>query len=89
MPKIIGINIQNKNIIPPTNTTNDCTIIPTIIKKDLIIAPIILEKILEIKVLKNCPRSNPLGYIHLYLLHGEKNVFSKSGTEKKLALNEI
>jgi len=63
--------------------------IPTMIKTNLTIAPIILEKTLEIKELKNTSKSNPLGYFQLYLLHGEKNVLSKRGTEKKSALNEI
>lgn len=80
--------IQNKRMAPPTTNIKLCTTTPDITKKDLTIAPTILEKILEIKVLKNSPTSNPLGYLHLYLLQGEKNVLSKRGTEKKLALNE-
>ena len=63
--------------------------IPMIIKKDLAITPINLEKILEIKVLKNSPISKALGYLHKYLLQGEKNVLIKRGIEKKLAPNEI
>jgi len=63
--------------------------IPIIIKTDLPITPMILEKILEIKVPKNSPTSNPLGYFHLYLLQGEKKVLSKRRIEKKSSPNEI
>ena len=86
---IIGIKNQNKIRKKPNININNCVIMPIIIKKNLHIAPIILENILEIRVLKNSPILNPLGYLHLYLLQGEKNVFNKRGIEKKLAPNEI
>ena len=89
MNTIKGINIQIKKMMLPIVSTNICTIIPNIIITILNNKPKNLEKILEIKVPKNSPTSNPFGYLQLYLLQGEKRVFIKRGMEKKLEKNEI
>ena len=73
----------------PSTKIKIWAIIPNIIKKDRQIAPTSLEKILEINVEKYPPISKPLGYFHLYILHGEKNVLSNKGTEKKSKTNKI
>jgi len=69
-------------ITRPDIATKICRRIPVIIRTILIMAPKRREKILDTRVLKNSTKSNPLGYLQLYLRQGAKNVFRSWGTEK-------
>ena len=83
-----GIIIQRKINKRPAKNIKIWAIIPIEIKKILIMKPIILAKTLEIKTLKNSPMSKPLGYLQLYLRHGETKVKRRFGIEKKYKLNQ-
>jgi hypothetical protein len=69
--------------IAPVKATKIWNNIPAKISTILIMAPIILEKTFDMNVLNTSPKSKPLGYPHLYLLQGEKNVFKRSENEKR------
>jgi len=86
---IKGINTQVNITAAPANHIAIKKTTLVIIKKNRHTAPIILEKKLEIKVLKYSAISNPLGYLHLYFLHGEKSVANNRGAEKKSKVNKI
>lgn len=82
-----GIANQPAKTKIPAKAIKIWNIIPAIIKTILTMAPKIREKKFEIRVLKNSSTFTMLGYFQLYLCHGEKSVFNKSGTEKKLVAN--
>lgn len=81
---IKGIKTQLNIIIKPTKIIKANTNTLSIIKTILQIAPMILEKKLEINVLRYSVILKNLGYPQLYFFHGENNVASNKGAEKKI-----